>query len=106
MHNSVAYLFIVTQSGQDSLAVESRQGRQPSDRSNCRFNALLIRYREFFKRGADSGSRDHSITDSFAVFDPLVFRRRFQSMPDRVAEIENPAKIALSLVRHDDIRFD
>ena len=91
MNSSIAYFLIMMQSGQNSLAIESFQCGQPADRSNGRFNARLVRYREFFKRRADSSSRDHSVADGFAMFDSLVIRRRFQPMPNSVAKIENPA---------------
>src|SRR6267142_716129 len=106
MNGSIADLLIMMEGRQNRLAVYAGQCRQSANRSNCRLDARSIRLREFLKVHSDAGGRDHSITHSLSVFDSLVSRCGFQSVSDRMAEIEDSPQVALFFVGHHDVRLD
>src|SRR6266850_3151315 len=106
MNGSIADLLIMMEGRQNRLAVHAVQRRQSADRTDRRLDACAIRLGAFLKVQSDTRSRDHSITHGFAVFDPLISRRRLAGVSDGMAEIEDAPQVALFFVGHHHVRLD
>src|SRR5262245_3540701 len=105
MNCSVANFLIVLKRSKDIPTGDSGKCRQSAEGSNRTLDTPPIVLRQLFKRGPNARRGDHSVTNGFTMFEPLISRCCFQSMANGVAKVQNAAQITLLLVGHDDFRF-